>query len=455
MSDRVIHSLAAALSGAGITGPDYHLLVAVSGGEDSMCLVHALGRMQESIPFTISLAHVNHRLRSKADRDQKFVENFARKNGLVCHVSRLNPKDRDPRENIETWARTRRYSSLQEVAVRIKADWILTAHHGNDQAETLIQRILEGSGPQGLIGIHRHRGNILRPLLDCSKNDILDYLAKYSIRFIADETNDDQRFLRNFIRKSVIPIVETRFDGLVEGTRRTAALMGETEEVIQFSVDQLSSNPGIKKRGRGWTIPNLVMQNVPLLLQVRLLQRICNFEAPFRHHDWELVKEFLQTAQTGKILTMQGWMILRDRDKWLMEKEIPTLEEVRAWNLTDSIEVNGIEFSSRKVPPAKDFQNNPLQEIVDGDALEGKSLLIRLWRRGDRFKPLGMTHFRKISDYLTDRKLDRFSKARQLVLTADGEIVWVCGQQISESIKIRPSTINRLELKMHVKAGSK
>ncbi|NQV36654.1 MAG: tRNA lysidine(34) synthetase TilS [Candidatus Marinimicrobia bacterium] len=447
MKTKFILCLSTSLAEVNIPESGTHVLVAVSGGEDSMCLLHGLIQIKQEFDLSISVMHVNHGLREAALEDQHLVEIFAQENGLPLYVHSLSDVNRSENENIESWARLHRYRALHNKSKEIDANWIFTAHHGNDQVETLLQRIVEGAGPRGLIGIHKKNGNILRPLLSCSKHDIREYRIENNIPFIYDVTNDDTSFTRNYIRNDVIPILDKRFDQIVKGVDRTSQSMSEVEEVINYALANLEAKIKIIRSINRLSIPLGVLQNVPLLLQVRFLQKTCDMQASLRTHEWNQLKHFLVYSKTGNTINMGDWKILRNRDELILEKEQVVNDEIE-WNTDNPIQFQGYQLIGRIHDSIPKMNTNPYNELVDAEKLVSKSLRIRNWTKGDRFTPLGMQSNKKVSDFLTDKKIDVFLKERQFVLTADDDIVWVCGQRISDTYKITPYTNRVMELTM-------
>ena len=439
--------LSASLKEVNIPESGHHLLVAVSGGEDSMCLLHGLIKLKPAFDLDISVMHVNHGLRETADDDQRLVEEFTSKNNIPLYIHSLKNELRANTANIESWAREHRYSALRLKAQEINADWILTAHHGNDQVETLLYRIVEGAGPRGLQGIHKQNGKIFRPLLSCAKKDIHEYQIKYNVPYAFDVTNNDTSFTRNYIRHKVIPVLDKRFDKIVQGVNRSSQIMTEVEELIHYALANLESQTAIEYSPDRMVIPEKVFRNVPLLLQVRFLQKLCDAQAPLRSHDWNRLKHFLNHSKTGMIIELGDWKILRNRHEYILEKQQLETVEIE-WNMKYPIQFDGYQFMGRVHASMPEMNNNPYHEFVDAEKLKHKSLRLRNWRRGDRFTPLGMQSTKKVSDFLIDKKMDIFAKKRQCVLTAGDDIVWVCGQRISEAYKITPNTTSVMELSM-------
>jgi len=232
MKFQLIDCLKSALNQANIPSNGTTILVAVSGGEDSMCLLHALVYLKNDYQLQLNIAHVNHGLRPDANHDQNLVEVTAKKYNLPVYTHALNKNKKAKNENQESWARDERYRYLKQIGDQISADWILTAHHGNDQIETLLQRLLTGAGSQGMRGIHTRSGKILRPLLHCSKDDIHSYQVYHQVEFRHDSSNNDNTLTRNYLRNIIIPQLEDHFSQVSANAQRTAEAMADVEKVV-------------------------------------------------------------------------------------------------------------------------------------------------------------------------------------------------------------------------------
>ncbi|MFQ6605079.1 MAG: tRNA lysidine(34) synthetase TilS [Fidelibacterota bacterium] len=421
------------------------LIVAVSGGKDSMCLLHGLVEILEKPEDHIVAVHVNHNLRPDSHRDGELIASFCLRHDIPFISQALDSSERPRTMNLEAWCRDKRYAILEKYRIRENANWILTAHHAQDQTETLLMHLLQGSGVSGLRGIHFCHGSVLRPFLSLLPDEIWTYVRRYDVPFREDSTNTDDRMDRNYLRLRILPYLDSRFPGLHKAANRTAQIMTEAESALQYAVAELKTKLNLESSDKCSEIPLERMANVPLLLQVRLLQDICHSGGPTRNHNWNRLKQFLLNGSTGTVIPLGRYMILRNRDTLVIErKDIPMEKEVE-WDLKSQLLFRGLVFQSRPVTEFR-FTATPETEIVNLSYLTGKQITIRPWQPGDRFIPLGMRKKKKISDFLIDEKMNVFSKKRQLVMTANNEIVWVCGRRISDTVKIVPGCDAALEL---------
>lgn len=217
------------------------VLCALSGGRDSMALLHILSRLGEDSGFQTAAAHFNHGLRDTAGRDEEFVRAWCRSKGIPLTCGKGDVREFARREglSIEDAARTLRYAFLDTAARDLGADRIATAHHREDNAETLLLRLLRGAGPQGLGGIPPVRGKIVRPLLETSREEINACIARYGIPYVEDESNQDTSYVRNRVRLEVLPLLEEISPGCAGRIASAASLLREENEYLQRQAENL------------------------------------------------------------------------------------------------------------------------------------------------------------------------------------------------------------------------
>ncbi len=420
---------------------DSSVLIAVSGGRDSIALLYLLYTLQNTLKLDLYAGHVNHRLRKASDSDAAFVQKQCEEWGISFLSETLNPVDRDKAQSLEAWARDERYKALNEMLLSIGGDCIATAHHANDQAETILFRLQQKSGLDGLRGIHEKRGNIIRPFLPFKRNDIDDYIQENNISFIEDATNADTTFPRNFIRHEILKPWEDQDAGLID----SLVHIGEdSAKLLQFMNQVISEFIGshVDSVDAGtFTFHSESFKSLPDLIQARIIKTLTgDSDVPWRRHQWLELSDFLKSAETGDILEiLSEFRVLRDRDYWILSNQKPAKFECQL-NPGEPMVINNKRIVWDWAPVQSTFSTSPNQETIDGGFLENKLVLIRNWKPGDRFQPIGMKHSKKLSDFLTDEKLNRFEKENQLVVEAGNDIVWVCGLRISEKVKVTPES---------------
>lgn len=235
MTDPLLRRTAAYCAQWNMLPPGGTVLCAVSGGRDSMALLHILSRLAAEIGFQLTAAHFHHGLRETADRDEAFVRAWCRGKGIPLTTGRGDVKDFARREgmSVEDAARTLRYAFLESAAEDQGADRIAAAHHREDNAETVLLHLLRGAGPRGLSGIPPVRGKIVRPLLEASRDEINRYIQENALPYVEDETNQDTIYTRNRLRLEVLPLLEEISPGCGARMASAAALLREEDQHLQ------------------------------------------------------------------------------------------------------------------------------------------------------------------------------------------------------------------------------
>ncbi len=441
------------LSSENLFSPGDHLLVAVSGGMDSMALLHLLASLRETYPLRLTVAHVNHHLRSESQQDEDLVVKTSRQWEVPCLVAHLDPKSKGRGESLEAWARRERYAALEKLRQQCNAQWIVTAHHQKDQAETVLAHLTTGCGISGLQGIHPRLGRIVRPFLSLSRGDIETYCKEHQIPFIDDPTNLLEDHPRNFIRHQVLPSWTEKFPALEQNLGQVAQQAQETEAALNFMVQEyLPEVVSARKEGE-IHLEIDALANLPVLLQVRLIKHFVEDQGvSWRRHVYNGLKTFLKQATTGQMFTLpNAWRLLKNRTTFILKQGANTSRPVYTIHPGETLDCEDFYFHWKWVETATLFPQDPWKETIDGTEYQNCTLTLRQWQPGDVFQPLGMTGTKKISDFFTDVKVNRLSKENQWLLIGGEDILWVCGWRISDKVKVTPKTKRPAELSMILK----
>ena len=432
------------------------IVIAVSGGMDSMFILHMLIEIQKELELELVIGHVNHNIRPNSVYDEKFVIAQGEKLNIPVIVKQLNFHDKKPSENTEAWARDNRYAELELIRKDINFDKIATGHHSNDQIETLLQRISEKSGIGGLRGVHTQRGKVIRPILTIPKSDIKKSVSDLQIDYIEDETNKNLEIKRNYFRHKIIPQWEAIYPDLGESIQSICDSADNNQKIINYFIEELMneivtddedlSSDLIVKR-----INISAFENLPNSVKILLLKFILG-DKPWRRNQWNEIEKIIKSAKIGKVYTIDDFDLLKDRQEWIIRHKLKVNLKPINVRLNESVKLGDIVFLIKEVKN-RSITENPNYEIINGDRIFNSELILRLWQNGDSFQPLGMIGKKKISDFLTDEKVNQFEKENQLVLTANDEIVWLCGQRISETVKINDNTKRFLELSIKTNVG--
>ena len=422
-------------------------ILSVSGGSDSVLLLFLFVKYFNGDKSRIIISHINHHLRDESDVDESFITILGKKLNVEVYIKNLNPNIIPNRDSIESWARRGRYDSLNNIMEKTSANWIVTGHHANDQAETVLMNISNKTGLFGLGGMKEINNKIIRPLLPFSKSYLMKVIKKYSIPFINDLTNNNINYSRNFIRNVVIEPWQKNDSELIQAITKTANNFQEWQESTIYFIKKFIDKNVLKNRYGSFLIEKKELKKLPPLARVCVFQLLTNSIGQLRKYDVENIKIFLDKNIVGNIYkTKNDYILLNDRrfiiikQNQLQEKkyiEITIGEQCNFYDYDYIIKVYSETFS---------FSEDPNDEYIDLNKIKNKKLILRLWKWGDRFKPLGMSGKQKISDFLINNKLDYFKKKYQTVLTADDKIIWVCGYRIDDSVKINSNTKNIIRI---------
>ncbi len=427
-----------------------HILVAVSGGLDSMSLLNLLYSCRDEFDLKISAVHVDHQLRSESSDDRQLVEEFCQGNHIPFYSFQLDPDSISKGQSIEDWGRIMRYDHILQLSEKIDADSIMTAHHGDDQVETLLMHLSEGTGLNGLKGIRERLGNIVRPFLAFSKSEIKSYALENNFSFVEDASNKDLRHPRNFLRHEVIPKLTERYTHLHSSFTSTTHHIQEADDALNYAISKCVDDYVIMEKNR--SIVKLdSFEKEPLSFKIYLLKYLLGKNTFWRNHQWNKLKYLIAEGQTGAIVTIGDHEILKDRSSIIIKEQYNRNKNM--YRIQDDLLIEDKDFIfERKEVSDHSLNEKSDTETVDGDSLP-KALMLRPWESGDQFSPLGMNGTKTVSDFLTDIKMDRFAKRDQYVLANGNEVFWLCGQRISEKIKVTPKTSRFLELSFRYNVG--
>jgi len=441
------------------------LVVAVSGGADSVCLCDLLVRMVErgDVAASLHVAHLNHALRgAESDADERFARKLAEARGLPITVERRDVAARraEGGGSLEAIARHERYAFLAAVAQDTGAEAVAVGHNADDQAETILHHLLRGAGLRGLRGMPLARPlapgsavRLLRPLLRTRRGQILDWLAREALPFREDASNRDETLLRNRIRHRLLPLLESEYSpGVREALLRLA---GAAADAYHFLVDAADAvAPGCVS---GTALDLERFRHVPNALRPLLIDRAVAAADPrapqLAAAHYEAVMELTHERTTGAQAPLPGGLVaVRERGRIRVERpspEGPAVDaapalcvpiavpgDTHAPGVTVRTTVHdheGFDLGAFTATKSRD------EEALDADALLGP-LELRPRREGDRFQPLGCPGRKKIGDFLTDAKVPQQERKRVLVVTAGGEPIWVVGHRIDERVKVTPTT---------------
>jgi tRNA(Ile)-lysidine synthase len=425
------------------------ILSACSGGADSMALLCALLELRAEYGLTIAVAHFNHRLRPAAVDDESFVIGTARKFGLPVYVRRENIRTyaKKNRLNIEEAGRERRYKFLRETAARIGAARIATGHTLTDQAETVLMRIMRGSGPAGLGGISPCLdGLIIRPLIEVKRGDVESYLRAGKIPYREDETNRELRYRRNRVRLRLIPYLEKNFEPeIVRHLGRLAEISREEEQLWEEYSQAEVKRAISKEKGRAVLDAHRLSALPPALgrrLVRTFLRAVKGDLRKLSFRDFEAVRRL----DEGKEASLPGRLVFR-REKGLIsikEKAKPRLFYDYEWDAKKRLMIpeTGLSFSGKLKQKGRAWISSfddTRRAVIDADKVR-LPLHVRSRREGDRYRPFGAPGRKKLKEIMRAKGIPAGERNRLPVFLSGGKIIWVPGLPVSEDFKITPAT---------------
>lgn len=423
-----------------------HLLVACSGGIDSIVLAHLLHQLH----FDFSILHCNFQLRAEeSDRDQSFVTELAKQWGVNLSVKKFDTEAemKHKGKGVQETARLLRYNWFDEqISLHIangKHPLLLTAHHLDDQLETVAFNFFRGTGIAGLTGMNTKDGYLIRPLLFAHRNEIERYAKSVKLTWVEDSSNRESVYARNQLRHEIFPAIEKIIPTFRNNLSNNIKRFQETEILYKQQMASVKKRI-LEPRENGFAVAiNKIKHISPLDTVVYEIFAAFGFSSSQVE---EIKKMFI--ADTGSFLQSSTHRILKNR-AWLL---IDPLHEISSRVYLIEKDQTSISFGEAKILLSnKENSTSPSSESneawLDASALSFP-LLLRPWKSGDYFYPLGMKKKKKISKFLIDQKLSKSDKERQYVIESAKKIVWVVGRRIDDRFKIAPRTKHVLRLKL-------
>ena len=414
------------------------LLLAVSGGVDSVVLCELCYKAG----FNFAIAHCNFQLRGEeSERDEQFVQQLGAKYGAVVHLKRFNTITiaATEKKSIETKARELRYQWFHELLNlpdHLPSHYILTAHHADDNIETVVMNFFRGTGIAGVRGMLPKQGKIIRPLLFARRKELEDFVKKSQLDFVTDSTNAANDYTRNYFRNEIIPLVKKVFPEAEENVLKNIRRFAETEFIYEQSIQQQKKKL-LEQKGNEFHIPVLKLLKIkPLVTVVYEIIKDFSFTA---HQTKEVIN--LLKSESGKYVQSVTHRILKNRN-WLI---ITPVKADEASNILIEATDNKIEFPKGVLNIQTNTNSNFKLQVsnlsAQLDAAQIKfPLLLRKWKQGDYFYPLGMTKKKKLSRFFIDQKLSLIEKENAWVIEMDKKILWIVGMRIDDRFKITPQT---------------
>jgi len=440
----------------GMLDPGDRVLIAVSGGPDSVCLLNVLRELKKEFDLSLCIAHLDHMFRGKQSADEAlFVADLAKRSTMDAFVEAFDVPAycRDRGLSPQEGARAVRYAFLSRIAAKVDASRIATGHTADDQAETFLMRLVRGAGVSGLSAIPPVRGAIIRPLIDVTREEVMEYLRTNGLAYASDPSNLKPAYTRNRIRMEVLPVLKRFNPRIVEILASEASLLRDEDDAVGAHLDGVAESMIVRDKDF-----LLVMRNefntLPPAFRRRLLKKIvdraCGNPSSLSRDRIDSALKFMASAGTGRTIYLYpGLAIGREYDRFIIGvKELAEgfTHTLASPGITRILEL-GMEIdigaSGSGSPPAGD-ENYRWQAVFDYDKIK-THLTLRSRRPGDWFCPAGMGGKRKkLQDYFVDEKIPRRLRSRVPLLCAGDDILWVMGLRTDGRFLPGPETKNLL-----------
>lgn len=408
------------------------ILIALSGGADSVALLrvlHALG-------YSCECAHCNFHLRGEeSDRDEAFVQQLCKTHQIKLHIKHFDTDTyaKSHQLSIEMAARELRYEWFESLRQELNAQVIAVAHHRDDSVETFMLNLIRGTGINGLKGIAPQNGWIVRPLLQVSREDIIDYLQEILQDYVTDSTNLQDVYVRNKIRLSILPLMKEINPSIMETIQDTSMRLADVASIYHQERKKTLEHSVIKVSDhfQRISIDKILMDIAPASLLFELLSPL-----GFNISQIKDIHRSLEHSQAGKRFISKNWELIRDREDLLIQR-------IDSECIVPELIVQEIEKT-----PSFILHKDKHIACLDADKVK-LPLTIRKWQVGDKFIPLGMNGKKKISDYMTDKKFSLFQKENQYVVCSEDKIVWLVNERCDNRYRITDQTRRILLLKIN------
>jgi len=430
------------ISELGLLIPGEKVLAAVSGGVDSVVLLDLLRRNQELLDIELGIAHFDHGLRGEeSEMDAQFVRSMAEEYRIPFHLGKGNLMKKRDRDSVQVRARRARFAFFDEIMQKHSYDKLALGHNRDDQVETIMMALLQGYSLKGIKGIQPISGKRIHPLLNLSRNQIVEYAKMKELKWVEDSTNFKTDYLRNRMRIKIIPELRKilpKFEtSLISFSHQT----GEMDDQLNRTVEYLWKRGVIKREKEQIILAINDFLTYFYILQRYIFANIIRELAPEFHPSTGLMKELenLCLSSNGSQLKIGLIDVLKDRNRLIFTHRSNEAVEIPV-KLGEDYIILGMKLNLNILSSGEfKFSDNPSTECADLDKINGE-LIVRNWKAGDKFYPLGMNKPMKLSDFFINRKVSRFDKTKIILLCDSEKIIWICGMRLDDRVKIDKST---------------
>ncbi len=468
--DSLLISTAEMITAKNLLDDGDNVLVCVSGGADSVALLHIMTGIQKRFGITIGVAHLNHELRGEeSDRDSSFVKTITETAGLQLHFKSINVNIYQQKHRLspEDAARQVRYSFFNEIAEKYGYTKIATAHTANDNAELVLMNLFRGSGPSGLSGIPFKRGNIIRPFLNTSRESVINYLYDNKINYVSDSSNLCRDYLRNRVRLDLLPHLRQEYnENIIDSLNRTSTNLKEEEAWIEDIILPVFENIITDRQSDSISLSVKQLRQQPLAARRRIIRKAIGCikgdlkKITLFHTD--LVVEMSDNIKATLSVDLPDRIqVKKERDSIAFTRHSTSLRDLSKNEYRYTYQIVRLETSVTTVnlPDISMKMIFSLHENADMDHSEKKiawldlnrltfPLTIRNLRPKDKFVPFGMTGSQTLKKFFSGISISGNDKKRCPLLLSNNDIIWIGGHRIDNRYRLRPDTKKVLKVEL-------
>lgn len=413
-----------------LIGKGDRVLVALSGGSDSVTLLHILLALSEEMGFFVSAAHVNHNIREQAKSDEEFVRKLCKKLDVQCYVKSVDvPKyAKEKGLSCELAGRQVRYEFFEDLKEKYSFEKIATAHNKNDSCESILLHFIRGSGPDGLAGIPIKRNDcIIRPILNITKKEIEQYCVENKLEFVVDETNFTTDYTRNKIRLELIPMIEREFNsGFVNTVTENAKIFRETSQFLEGCMKRAYERVVLNEKAS----LDMLKAEENIIIRLIIQQMYCEFlntHEKLSNSYTDKILALIKENKTQKTVNLPNKISARIEHGYLFFEKTENENMEYSYNVIENKPIYIKEWGHSVVVSEVKEYKSPSKDEMFFYLTDDAPLILRSRQKGDKFMPIGMSGTKKLSDLFCDLKISTKERNKIPLLVQNGNIIWVLG----------------------------
>jgi len=433
------------------------VLTGLSGGPDSVCLLHVLNNLKDGYKLALHAIYIDHGLRpDEIPSEIEFCKKLCENLGVPFITKSVDVKSyaKEYGLNKQEAARELRYKMFEDVAIEIGANRIALAHNADDQAETFFMRILRGAGQKGLSGIPPVRGKIIRPLIEIERKDIEEFLDGISQSFIVDSSNLKKDYFRNWLRLAVMPEFKRQNPELIRTISRTSEIIREEDNYLELIVTKTLMKLIPKKTDRTIELFLVPLETMDKVILRRVLRRAIDAVKGLRGIGFVHIEDIIELVKRGnsgdRIYLPKGIRVIKGYATLILTSEQPSQLGVYSLNVPEELALkeSGVLIKSSFADSAEIPCDGKSKVIIDAERIK-LSLVVRARKNGDLFYPFGFGRRKKLQDFFVDEKIPRDERDSIPIVLSGDNIVWIAGYRADERFKVTAETkkILLLEIK--------